>query len=130
MSALTDAILDAAGKPRRPHPGETCYVVRKKLANTDYIPEVPQLISTCYTRRVQLNGIRIIVMGPGVNDFTGEGVFCTYSAHEVFLNYAEALEFSAGIIQEVLTGVDEKRQRAANVLRELKMRLELELAHV
>ncbi len=128
MSGFTRDILQAASRQRRPVPGETVYIVRKKLANAEHIPPVTQLVNTCYTRRVQLNGIRIIVMGPDVNDYSGEGIFCTYSAYEVFLNYAEALEFAAGVIQTILSGLEQRCQNATDTLKELQNCLALELS--
>lgn len=128
MSGFTRDILQAASRPRRPVPGETVYLVRKQLANAEYIPPVTQLVAACYTRRVQLNGIRIIVMGPDVEDFSGQGIFCTYSAYEVFLNYAEALEFAAGIVRGVLTGLEERCQTANDTLQELQNCLALALS--
>ncbi|MBZ0059588.1 MULTISPECIES: hypothetical protein [unclassified Leclercia] len=125
--SLADDILQAAARPRRPVPGETVYVIRKQLTRPNCVPELPALISKCYTRRVQLNGIRVIVMGPGVKDFTGEGVFCTFSAHEVFLSYVDALEYAVEVIQTRLDEIEQQRQNAAAVMADIQRHLTQEL---
>lgn len=128
--SLADDILQAARRPLRtrdPEPGDIVYVIRKTPTRLEQTPALETLISKCYTRRVQKNGIRVIVMGPGVNDFTGDGVFCTYSGHEVFLNYAAALEYAAGVMQDRLDELDRHRQSAAVVMADIQRYLAQEL---
>lgn len=125
--SLADDILLAAARPRRPEPGETVYVIRKTLARPDHIPTLATMISKCYTRRVQLNGVRVIVMGPEVEDFTGEGTFCTFSTYEFFLSYVDALEYAAGIIQNLIDGFDKQRKTADDVMAEIQRLLAKEL---
>ena len=124
--SLADDILQAAARPlrtRRPVPGETVYVIRKSPVRADYIPPLSVLVNKCYIRRVQLNGARIIVMTPGVYDFTGEGTFCTYSAYEFFHDYTAALKYAADVVQALIDGFDQQRQTAAELMAEIQSQL-------